>query len=168
MRLGSRIGSVTVALLLVTAFQPAAQAGVHPWGEAAVQIHFCDQDASAHPLRVTMKQIVTTDTLEGVGELELLMQYSFAAASGSETIPAGETVRARVKVFKADGTKISLGMMQATVGTEGYAMATKRVDVSLGKGDLMRWRFTFRDFRTMDALDTLVLIGAASRPGPGF
>lgn len=165
MTLGFRIAPVTLAVLLIVTFQPAAQAGVYHWGEAAVQIHLCDQDASAHPFRVTMKHIVTTDALKDVGDLELILQYSFDTATGTEIVPAGETVRARVKVFKADGTRIGLGMMEATVGGAGNAMATKLVDLSLEPGDVVRWRFTFRDFPTMDRLDTLVLIGAMSRPG---
>ncbi len=168
MRLGSKTASVFLALILASTFQPAAQAGVFPWGEAGVQIHFCDQDGSTHPFRVTMRQIVTTDTLKDVGELELILQYSFAAAGSADAIPVGETVRVRVKVFKADGTRISLGMLEATVGDAGNATATKLVDVSLAAGDVVRWRYTFRDFPTMDRLDTLVLIGAASRPGPDF
>lgn len=52
-------------------------------------------------------------------------------------------VRLRAKVFKADGSSIKLPPIRASLQDTGVALQ-RSTRVSLGRGDIIRWRLRFR------------------------
>ncbi|MCP4204348.1 MAG: hypothetical protein GY769_20750 [bacterium] len=151
------VSFLTIALMTFCSSAAIAQVALDAVG---VLDQYCaDDEPVAHPERIVMRQLMTSDRLATFGGTVFAGIYS-----PRRTPDRTGTMSVRARIERPDGSREKLNRIVAHQQPNGEAEVQARFPVAAQEGDTVVWRYRFRDFAEMQPGDCFLLIGATMRP----
>ncbi len=156
MRLCRLLRTVLFALGLVVLLAVPARAELffegQIWGEEF-------EDGPGELSQLELFQTINDERFEGYEEVILIFQLELVSFP---MIQEGK-VRVRPKVFKADGSSFRLPLISADIEDNGVQVE-RTTEVTLERGDVIRWRSRFKGVATLMQEGTCqVIFGVANK-----
>ena len=152
-----RILLVILAAWTLGAGAASAQVALDAVG--VLEQYCAETDATPHPRKLVMRQLVTTEKLATFGGTV------FAGIYQADRPPATTgTMSARLRIEREDGSREKLDRIVARQLDNGVAEVLGSFPVAVRKGDTVVWKIKFNGFADLETNECFLVIGATMRP----